>query len=592
MTTLGRRVLRWMGPFRTRWAADRRLRLLLTMQLAVCLPAAGLIYLNFYQLKSVERDEVLEAAIHRDFQQMLVIAEKQINQRIEALAEGARTAFPTAEATTARRADILDTVLASRPWASHVFLFDREHGLVVRSQPQRLSDPAFLEERARFVSFLQSRLFPELKDFVGDMRKKGRSLNVVTERTADSAPRSPFATTAYLAVSDASDSLDMLGGVRFDDDYLTRTFFPQALNELVAYGLGQENATPLAMSVTLAAPLPAHASLTPAASRTERILAASSGWSSGPAEVSRNFAAGFRGLALGIKFQGVSAAALGQSWALRALLTLAAVSLLLVGGVVLAFRGVSKELAFARLQSDFVSNVSHELRTPLSLIRLHAETLELGRVKTAERVQEYYSTIRVESERLTALLDNILDFSRIEAGKKEYDLRPHDLGELVRSTLETYRAQIDAHGFELSTNIESDLPLVRIDREAIARSLVNLVNNALKYSDRERFLGVRVYRSGAWVRVEVSDRGIGIPRSEHAKIFAKFYRVGDPLVHNTKGSGLGLSLVRHIADAHRGDVHVDSSPGRGSTFTLSLPVSSGDASDGAVQRDVRNEKNI
>ena len=592
MKTLGGRTRRWMGQFMARWAADRRLRLLLTMQLAVCLPAAGLIYLNFYHLKSFERDQVLEAAIHRDFQQMLVIAEKRINERIDALAEEARAAFPTSEATNARRADVLDALLATRPWVAHVFLFDRDHGLVVRSQPGRLSDSAFLEDRARFASFLESRLFPELKDFVGDMRKKGRNINVVTERTADIAPRSLFATTAYLAVSNTSESPDMLGGIRFDGDYLTHAFFPEALNELVAYGLGQETATPLAMSVTLASPLPNHASLTSAASRVEPILAASSGWGAGAAEVSRNFGTGFRGLALGIKFQGASAAALGQSWAWRAFLTLAAVSFLLVGGLALAFRGVGKELAFARLQSDFVSNVSHELRTPLSLIRLHAETLELGRVKTADRILEYYATIRIESERLTALLDNILDFSRIEAGKKEYDFRLEDLGELVRSTIETYRAQIDAHGFELSVGIEPDLPLVRVDRESIARSLINLVNNALKYSDRDRFLGVRVYRSGNRVRLEVADRGIGIARSEHAKIFEKFYRVGDPLVHNTKGSGLGLSLVRHIADAHHGDIHVDSSPVRGSTFTLSLPVSPRDASDGTAQRGVRNEKDV
>ena len=245
---------------------------------------------------------------------------------------------------------------------------------------------------------------------------------------------------------------------------------------------------------------------------------------------------------------------------------------------------MSKELAFARLQSDFVANVSHELRTPLSLIRLHAETLELGRVKTPDRIQEYYSTIRTESERLTGLIDDILDFSRIEAGKKEYDFRLLDIG-MVRSTVETYRAQIDDHGFELSVDIEPDLPLVRVDRESIGRSLVNLMSNALKYWDRDRFLGVRVYRSGNLVRLEVMDRGIGIARSEHVKIFEKFYRVGHALVHDTKGNGLGLSLVRHIADAHAGDIRVASTPGQGSTFTLSLPVAPGDPSRRAARRE-------
>jgi signal transduction histidine kinase len=264
------------------------------------------------------------------------------------------------------------------------------------------------------------------------------------------------------------------------------------------------------------------------------------------------------------------------------MLTLAVLSVLLAGGLVLTYRSVSKEVALARLKSDFVSNVSHELRTPLSLIRLYAETLELGRITDREKVAEYYRIIRKESERLTALINNILDFSRIEAGRKEYDFRKTDLAELVTNTLDTYRDQIDEQGFTFEQSIDANVPAVRVDREAIARSLVNLVNNALKYSDREKFIGVKLYRDDNALKLQVVDRGIGIPRHEQAKIFEKFYRVGDPLVHNTKGSGLGLSLVRHIAHAHGGEVEVDSTPGKGSTFTLTLPLAraaepSGDA---------------
>jgi signal transduction histidine kinase len=142
----------------------------------------------------------------------------------------------------------------------------------------------------------------------------------------------------------------------------------------------------------------------------------------------------------------------------------------------------------------------------------------------------------------------------------------------VRNTLESYRGQIEQQGFAFEQQIEASLPAVTVDREAIARSLVNLVNNALKYSSSEKFLRVRLYRSNGTVKLEVADRGIGIARSEHSKIFEKFYRAGDPLVHNTKGSGLGLSLVRHIAHAHGGEVEVESTPGKSSKFTLSLPV--------------------
>jgi signal transduction histidine kinase len=245
---------------------------------------------------------------------------------------------------------------------------------------------------------------------------------------------------------------------------------------------------------------------------------------------------------------------------------------LMGAGMVLTYRNVARELALAKLKSDFVSNVSHELRTPLSLIRLYAETLEMGRISTSGKQQEYYEIIRKESERLTSLINNILDFSRIESGKKEYSFRETDMAELVRSTLDSYRFEIEQNGFQFEQKIESNVPPLQVDREAIARSLVNLVTNAVKYSAAEKYLGVRLYRDQSNVNLEVVDHGIGIPAKEQLKIFEKFYRVGDPLVHNTKGSGLGLSLVRHIVQAHGGEVAVESSPGQGSKFTITLPL--------------------
>jgi signal transduction histidine kinase len=236
----------------------------------------------------------------------------------------------------------------------------------------------------------------------------------------------------------------------------------------------------------------------------------------------------------------------------------------------------------ARLKSDFVANVSHELRTPLALIRLYAETLELGRLSAKEKYQEYFRIIREESERLTALINNILDFSRIEAGRKEYEFKETDLPELVRSTLDSYRFQIEQNGFAFEENISRDIPPVNVDREAIARSLLNLVNNALKYSKDRKYIGVKLYRANGSVKLEVRDHGIGIPPSEQEKIFEKFYRCGDPLVHNIKGSGLGLSLVRHIVRAHGGDVQVESSPEKGSTFTIALPLDASSQSGAAL----------
>jgi len=170
------------------------------------------------------------------------------------------------------------------------------------------------------------------------------------------------------------------------------------------------------------------------------------------------------------------------------------------------------------------------------------------------------------------LINNILDFSRIEAGRKEYDFRETDVGELVHNTLESYRYQIEQNGFAFEERIAQDVPRLRVDREALARSLLNLVNNALKYSQDRKFIGVNVLRDNGAVKLEVVDHGIGIPEDEQSKIFEKFYRVGDPLVHNTKGSGLGLSLVRHVVTAHGGQILVDSAPGRGSKFTIRLPL--------------------
>jgi len=275
---------------------------------------------------------------------------------------------------------------------------------------------------------------------------------------------------------------------------------------------------------------------------------------------------------LGIKLYGTTIANISSHFLRTAYLILGALSLLMGGGMLLAYRNVARELGLAKLKSDFVSNVSHELRTPLSLIRLYAETLELGRISNPGKRQEYYEIIRKESERLTSLINNILDFSRIESGKKEYSFRETDVADLVRGTLESYRFEIEQNGFQFEQKIDNDLPQVWVDREAIARSLLNLVNNAVKYSATEKYLGVNLYRHNGGVNLEVVDHGIGIPVKEQPKIFEKFYRVGDPLVHNTKGSGLGLSLVRHIVQAHGGEVAVESEPGQGSKFIITLPV--------------------
>ena len=228
----------------------------------------------------------------------------------------------------------------------------------------------------------------------------------------------------------------------------------------------------------------------------------------------------------------------------------------------------------ARLKSDFVANVSHDLKTPLSLIRMFAETLELGRVTDEATRREYYGVITRESERLTRLIDNVLDFSRIEGGRQRYDICPSVVEPLIQEVLEAFRHPLVEQGFKVDVAIEPDLPEVPLDPAAIKQALANLVDNAIKYSGARRRLSVSARRAGAEVRIEVADEGIGIPPSEVQRIFEKFYRVGRSETQGRRGSGVGLALVKHIVEAHRGRVSVDSRHDSGSRFVLHLPLSS------------------
>ena len=247
------------------------------------------------------------------------------------------------------------------------------------------------------------------------------------------------------------------------------------------------------------------------------------------------------------------------------------VLVLLLAGIAFTIRATDREARLAQAKSNFVSNVSHELKTPLSLISLFSEILELGRVDNEEKKTEYYRIIRHESRRLNKTIDNILDFSRIEAGRKTYQLVAGDIGEVIDNVLSTHRYQIVNSGFNVQTDIQNDLPPVLIDRDAMTQAISNLLDNAIKYSGKVKQLSITARMLESELSIEVADRGVGIPRAEQAKIFEKFYRVGNGLVHDVKGSGLGLSLVKHIIEAHNGTISVESDVGKGSRFTILLP---------------------
>jgi signal transduction histidine kinase len=286
-----------------------------------------------------------------------------------------------------------------------------------------------------------------------------------------------------------------------------------------------------------------------------------------------------------IGYKNTSIAALAAANFRQSLALTALVSLILVLGVALMIRGAMRETKLAEAKSIFVSNVSHELKTPLALIRLFAETLELGRVISAAKCQEYYRIINNESLRLTRLVDNILDFSRVDQGRKEYQFVSCNLGQLVADVIKTYDYHITQAGFELTTQIDHPLPNAWVDPEAISQAVLNLVSNAIKYSDNRKKIEARVAQRDGRIAIEVRDHGIGIPASEHKKIFQGFYRVNGDQVHKSRGCGLGLAVVKHAMEAHGGMVQVESSPGKGSRFTLLIPALEPDASPQAVESD-------
>ncbi len=244
-------------------------------------------------------------------------------------------------------------------------------------------------------------------------------------------------------------------------------------------------------------------------------------------------------------------------------------------GAYLLWRDVQRELRVAELRSRFVSSVSHELKTPLTAIRMFAETLRMREPVDPARRGEYLDTIVNESERLTRLLNNVLDFTRIERGTKTYRRAPHSLAEIVDTTAKAMRYPLEQQQAELRVDIDEDLPLAKVDRDAIEQAILNLLTNAVKYSDERPQIDLRLRRENGRAVIEVQDRGVGIVPEEHRRIFDQFYRSSTPRNKDVQGTGLGLTLVDHIAKAHGGFVHVASAPGEGSTFAIHLPFDGG-----------------
>jgi signal transduction histidine kinase len=282
---------------------------------------------------------------------------------------------------------------------------------------------------------------------------------------------------------------------------------------------------------------------------------------------------------LGVRFNSAAAAGV-PGWDLRRsfyVVTLGLVLSVTLFGAYILTRDVRRELRLAELRSRFVSAVSHELKTPLTAIRMYAETLQLARAQDPATQTEYLETIVNESERLTRLLNNVLDYSKIERGGKQYRRAPDDLADIVAASARAMRYPLEQQRFTLNVEVEDGLPPAAVDRDAIEQAILNLLANAVKYSGESRVIDLRLRRADGRAVIEVADRGVGIAPEEQRRIFEEFYRVPAKENEGIPGTGLGLTLVRHVAEGHGGRVTVESAPGRGSTFAIHLPLEGGDA---------------
>jgi signal transduction histidine kinase len=238
----------------------------------------------------------------------------------------------------------------------------------------------------------------------------------------------------------------------------------------------------------------------------------------------------------------------------------------------LLWRDVRREVRMAEMRSQFVSGVSHELKTPLTAIRMYTEAMRMNEDLEGQTRREYLDTVLKESERLSRLVSSVLDFAKIEQGRKTYNISPVALSEVVDASVRAVEQTLQESGFQLDLDVDRNLPPVPADRDAIEQAILNLLSNAIKYSGKSRWIALHLSCEDSDAVIRVVDHGVGIPRKEQARIFERFYRVRSPENQQMPGTGLGLTLVQHIVKAHGGSVGVNGKPGEGSTFSIRLPL--------------------
>src|SRR5262245_47737311 len=338
-----------MKSKRRKFWRDNRFRLLLTLELAVMLPAAALIYLNFSHLHSIMRGKKVEALIHRDFQYVLGVSEKRINQEIYAKTDDLRGTVNAPNTDNPGDAEKqLDEILFTRPWLAQLILYDSDKGTITRSQPRCLNDASVHEKHDAMAKAFREWFSIDGKMLVERIQKKPQQ-SIFESGPVNWNGTESFMTTAIFIPQNVPGDHVVLAAASFDPDYLKETFFPIMLHELITQKLSEDDDEPLAMMVC---PTPPEGFMS-----DPKPLVVSPGWGSGKAEVMRNLDNVFRGLSLGIKFQGTTADAIGRRWAVQSFWILGVLSVLMIGGLILAYRSVNRELSLVRLKSDFVSNI-------------------------------------------------------------------------------------------------------------------------------------------------------------------------------------------------------------------------------------------
>ncbi|MFI5173665.1 MAG: sensor histidine kinase [Terriglobia bacterium] len=541
-------------------------KLIVIWTVAIILPIIILIVFEYISLSNIKSTHAIDAVIQRDFMQTLEVVERKASMELRIYARSVADELGSTDLSQASEEEIaskVDSALEQFPFTDAIFYYDNKRGLMMndRQSLETHKECDFLRyKKALMAEMLETDQFRESVRKIRDFAQKGEFKIIPT--AARRNEHDDVNIIVYFVLPPYDKGAIRIGGYVLDTPYLAYEFFPRIFREMESEATSGDRRNLKSTIIAI------HY-----INEDQNIFASSQPVDSYNFEVKRIMGYGaWRFFVTAIKPKGETIEGIANHYIRWNFLLVTFIVVVLIVGMLLTLGNMAREMQLAQLKSDFVSNVSHEFKTPLALIRLFAETLELDRVKSTERQKEYFSIIRKESERLTQLINNILDFSRIEAGKKEYKFVRESIPEVVRETIESYRFHVEQQGFALTMDIDSTLPPTRIDRDAISQAILNLLNNSLKYAQDEKSITVSVSREGQAAKIVVADRGIGIARADQKKIFEKFYRASNSLVHDTKGSGLGLSLVQHIVKAHGGSIRVESRVGEGSRFIIQLPL--------------------